>query len=72
MKNKILSLIVVSLLSFVSAHTGEEAFGHHMMDGVVMGSFGTGWWIFGWIFGVLVIIALVFLIIWLNKQIQKK
>ena len=31
-----------------------------------------GMWIFGWIIGILVIISLVFLILWLNKQIQKK
>ncbi len=70
MKNKILPLITISLVSFVSAHTGEEEFGHHMMDGWIMGSWGMG--LFGWIFGALVITALVLLIIWLSKQIKKK
>jgi len=62
--------ILLVLTSFISAHTGEDDFGHHMMGGVI----GTGMWgmgIFGWIFGILVIVALVLLIIWLIKQIQK-
>lgn len=38
----------------------------------MMGNYGTGWMFFGWIFGIVVTIALVLLIIWLFKQIQKK
>ena len=72
-RNKILFLIAINLLSFVSAHTGEEESGHHMMDGWMASSWNMGiWGIFSWIFGILIIVALVFFIIWLNKQIQKK
>ena len=72
MKNKILlSVLLVSLLSlsFVVAHTGEDDFGHHSMMGGMYG--GTGMF-FGWIFGILVLLALILLIVWLIKQIQKK
>jgi uncharacterized membrane protein len=72
MKKIIFSFIaLIFLISFVSAHTGDDDFGHHMMGGVV----GTGMWgmgIFGWIFMILIIVALILLIIWLIKQIQKK
>ena len=64
--------LLISLTSFASAHTGDDDFGHHMMGNVV---YGTGMWsmgIFGWLFMILIIIALVLLIMWLIKQIQKK
>jgi len=65
-------LVLMFLVSFVSAHVDDDDFGHHMMGNVV---YGTGMWgmgIFGWLFMILIIIALVLLIIWLIKQIQKK
>ncbi len=72
MKKEILiSLMLIALLGFVSAHTGEELGHHSMMDGM-MGSYGTGWWIFGWLFMVAVFVAIILLIVWLIKQIQKK
>lgn len=72
MKNKIgliLSAVFVSLLSFVSAHTGEDAGIHHdMMKGV----YGYGFmWMFGLVFMILFLVVLVLLIVWLIKQIQK-
>lgn len=55
----------VGLTSFVSAHAGEDNFSHH-------GMMGSGFmWLFGWFFMILVVVALVLLIIWLIKQIQK-
>ncbi len=72
---KINSMLVLVLVFFglglVSAHTGDDYYGHHMMGNVV----GTGMWgmgIFGWLFMILIIVALILLIIWLLKQIQKK
>jgi len=62
--------ILLVLTSFISAHTGDDDFGHHMIGGVI-GTGMWGMWIFGWIFGILVIVALTLLIVWLIKQIQK-
>ena len=64
----ILGMILV-LLSFVSAHTGDETFGTCMFGGM-MGGMGGGF--FMWILYILVIVGLVLLIAWLIKQIQKK
>jgi len=63
-------LVLVFLVSFASAHVEDNDFEHHMMGNVV----GTGMWgmgIFGWLFMILIIIALILLIIWLIKQIQR-
>ena len=70
-----LTLLFVSLISSVSAHTGEDEYGHHMMGdmyGMMSGSYGGGGMFFGWITGLLIVIVLVLLIVWLIKQIQKK
>lgn len=57
--------LFVSLTGFVSAHTGDDNFSHHgLMESGFM-------WFFGWIFMILVVVALVLLIIWLIKQIQR-
>jgi uncharacterized membrane protein len=63
--NLMLSLFVVliSLINFTSAHVGEDEGLHHEICG--MGIF------FGWIFMILIFIALILLIIWLIKQIQR-
>ena len=59
--------IFLVLISFVSAHTGDDNSAHHSM----MGNSGIGMMWFGWVFSILVAIVLVLLIIWLVKQIQK-
>ena len=61
--------ILLSLVTTVLAHTGENEFAHHSMMG---GVYGYGGMFFGWVFGILVLVALVLLIFWLIKQIQKK
>ncbi len=74
MKNKILSLFGVSILSLVSlvlADTGEGSYGC-FGPGMMGGSWGYGGMIFGWLFSALFLVALVLLIVWLIKQIQKK
>ena len=78
--NKLTNLMVFSILILVSlalpvlAHTGEDDYGHHgMMGGMMSGAYGFGgMWLFGWAFAILVLVALVLLIVWLLKQIQKK
>ena len=66
---KIISIfgVILVLMSFASAHAGEDDYSHHgMMDGM----YGYGFmWIFGWLFMILVIVALALLIVWLIKQI---
>lgn len=77
MKTKLLIFLGIALVltSFVSAHTGEDDYAHHQgMWGMMSGFYGTGFsgmWMFGWIFMGLVVVALVLLIVWLIKQIQK-
>jgi len=66
-------ITLLSLLSPVLAHSGEDDFGHHGMMGNFgmnwMGGFGMG--IFMWIFMILIVIVLILFIAWLIKQIQK-
>ena len=65
-------LMLVSLMSFSLAHTGEDEFGHHGMMGRMMaGGYGYGASVFGWVFMTLVLIILVLLIAWLIKQLQE-
>lgn len=66
-------ILLISLIGFIPAHTGEDDSAHHsMMGGMMSGAYGYGFmWLFGWLFMILVVIALVLLIVWLIKQIQK-
>lgn len=72
----ILSLLIslFLLISFVSAHAGENESLHHDGYGMMgmMGAYGVGWMFFCMVIGILVIVLLVLLIVWLIKQIQKK
>lgn len=73
MKKVNLALLFTALFPVISAHADDGDYG--MMDGMyhmMSGSYGWGWGIFGWLIGFLIIVALVLLIIWLMKQIQKK
>ena len=65
---KKINLIAIGLLliGIVSADAGNVGFCGMMSD---YGGFGIG---LGWIMNILVIVALVLLIAWLVKQIQKK
>lgn len=71
-----LLIVLISLVSFVSAHISEDEGLHHegscMMGGMMTGVYGMGGMFFGWIVGLLVITLLILLIVWLIKQIQKK
>lgn len=66
----IVSLILVSLASLVSADVGDCQMSG--MYGMMSGSYGLGMGIFGWLTGILVLVILVLLVVWLIKQIQKK
>ena len=68
-----LSLLLVSLISFVSAHVGDSDSEHYSMMGNMMsGHYGYGGLGFGWLIGLLIVAVLVLLIIWLSKNIWKK
>ena len=68
--------VLLSLVTTILAHTGEDEGLHHqgcgMMGGMMTGIYGYGGMLFGWLFGLLILVALILLIVWLIKQIQKK
>lgn len=74
-KKVILVGVLLSFVRFISAH-GEinELYNDH--HGMMSGAFGHsgmwGMWLFGGLFMILVTIALVLLILWLIKHINKK
>jgi len=49
---------------------GNTSYGYGGMMGMMYGNYGSGMMFFGWIYGILITVALVFLIIWLWQQIQ--
>ena len=68
MKKTILGfLCALFFVGLASADVGDC-----YMGGMMMGSYGYSGMFFGWIFGILVLVALMLLIVWLIKQIQKK
>ena len=64
----ILGILVISLTTVLADGDGS-CWG---MGGMMGGSFGMGGMFFGWAFSLLIVVALVLLIVWLIKQIQKK
>ena len=69
--------VILVLTGFVSAHLGEDEGMHHEgmmggMGGMMYGGYGYSGMFFGWAFGLLILVALILLIVWLIKQIQKK
>ncbi len=64
--------IMFTLVSFVSAHTGNDEFDHCSgFCPMMSGNYGFGPMLFGWAFSILVLVVLILFIIWLIKQIQK-
>jgi len=76
MKNKkIMStiLILTSLFISISLVSSQQTGNYASCPGAMMyGGYGSGAMIFSWAFGLLILIALILLIFWLIKQIQKK
>jgi len=77
MKNTLKTLIFTSfffllaLANPIMAHSGDDTYGHHSMMGGYWGGIN-GMWVFGWIFMLLIIIALVVFIVWMVKKIQQE
>lgn len=74
MKKALLMILGFLLLtSFISAHVSDDDFGHHdMMTSYSSYSYFGGIRSFGGLCMILIILALVLLIIWSIKQVQKK
>ena len=78
MKTKLITSFLASFLaltSFVLAVDSDTGCGFTSggMGSMMSGAYGFGgMWLFGWVFSTLVLVALVLLIMWLVKQIQKK
>lgn len=72
MKSEALIWVIISLvvLFFVTSRLGYGGYGGMM--GMMYGNYGSGMMIFGWLYGILILLALVLFIVWLVKQIQKK
>ena len=72
MKNETLIWIViaVAVLFFVFGGFGYGGYGGMM--GMMYGNYGSGMMFFGWLYGILILVALVLFIAWLVKQIQKR
>ena len=66
MKNENIILIIVLAVLALFIFSGFGGYG-----GMMGGNYGGGMMFFGWIYGILILIALVLFIVWLAKQIQK-
>jgi uncharacterized membrane protein len=71
-KNESLIFVIVSLIVLSFVLNGLGYGGYRGMMGMMYGVYGGGMMFFGWIYGTLILIALVFLIVWLFQQIQKE
>ena len=68
----VLAVLGLISLSLVSAQMNAGNFGSCNMGTMMYGGYGSGIMLFSWLFSLLVLVALILLIIWLLKQIQKK
>ena len=66
MKNETLIWVIVAVVVIFFLFGG---FGY---GGMMGGTYGSGMMNFGWLYGTLILVALVLFIVWLTKQIQKK
>ncbi len=65
--------VVLAMTGFALADVGDAGCGFGGMGSMMSGAYGFGgMWLFGWVFSILVLVALVLLIAWLIKQLQKK
>jgi uncharacterized membrane protein len=72
MKNETLVWVVIALAALFFVLSGFGYGGYGGMMGMMYGNFGSGMMLFSWLYGVLILVALVLFIVWLVKQIQKK
>ncbi len=72
MKNETLVWIILGAIVLALLFTGVGFGGYGGMMGMMYGGYGSGMMLFGWLYGILILVALVLLIVWLVQQIQKK
>ena len=75
MKNNevlIWAIVAIVFLLFFSGFGMMGWGGYGGMMNMMYGTYGSGMMTFGWIYGLLILVALVLFIVWLVKQIQKK
>ena len=75
MKNNevlIWAIVAIVFLLFFSGFGMMGWGGYGGMMNMMYGTYGSGMMTFGWIYGLLILVALVLFIGWLVKQIQKK
>ncbi len=71
--NETITWIVIAIaviVVFSGFGTMRFGGGYGGMMGMMYGSYGGGMMFFGWLYGILVLIALVLFIIWIVKQLQ--
>jgi hypothetical protein len=74
MKNETLiwTIVIIALVVLVFGGFGISSYGGYSgMMSMMYGNYGSGMMFFGWLYGILILVALVLFIIWLVKQIQK-
>ena len=72
MKNETLVLVILGAVVLALLFTGVGFGGYGGMMSMMYGGYGSGMMFFGWLYGILILVALVLFIVWLVKQIQKK
>lgn len=64
-------ITIIALVVLLLGGFGMGFGGYGGMMGMMYGIYGSGMMFIGWLYGILILIALVLFIIWLVKQIQK-
>ncbi len=67
---KKINLLFVSLMGLIGI-ASAQGYGCGMMQGFT-GSYGIGMMLFFWVFGIALLLALILLIVWLVKNMNKK
>ena len=66
----VIAIIAAVVLLFGGFGMGFGGYGSGMM-GMMYGTYGSGMMFVGWLYGILILVALVLFIVWLVKQLQK-
>lgn len=62
--------VVIAVAAFLLIGSFGFGWAGYGMMPMMYGSYGSGMMFFGWIFGVLILVALILFIMWLIKQLQ--
>ncbi len=66
----LIAIAVIVVFSGFGAMRFSGSYGYGGMMNMMYGSYGGGMMFFGWLYGILILIALVLFIVWLWNQIQ--